>query len=67
MRIHRQGDWEKVVKKQQITKKLKKDVDKDFKSSNIADLACWWRISEKIIKRIEEQLVWIFTDWSLIN
>ncbi len=31
--------------------------------SNIADLAWWWRIIEKIIKRIEEQLVWIFTGW----
>ena len=31
----------------------------------MADLAWWWRIIEKIIKRIEEQLVWIFTGWSI--
>ena len=24
-----------------------------------------WRGDKKIIKRIEEQLVWIFTDWSI--
>ena len=41
----------------------------DFKEiwGNIADLAWWWRIIEKIIKRIEEQLVWIFTGWSIEN